>query len=410
MLNSKLLSILLINLALFAVNVVLFVDNSEEPEVKDAAEQIIQVNSEPIEKASVSKKPAQLTPVAPLPLVIEKKENAAEIAQRIREKQQNEHRLALLEAQLALLDEQNTNLKTKINSFSQELIAKDSHISALQKTNEELQLAQSSSLASDVELLKTTIESQPDLLETKSPESPVDKPADEMDEQQVVVGAQDGQSGIFSGSIEFGFSYEQDSSRTNSANGRLILNYEQPDLYKLMSNFKFELEEEDSEMSTEKYRWQLQGDKFLDPRNFVFARSDMERTQFSSYERKDIYTLGYGRIVFAEKKHEFNVEVGPGYRIAIPNVDEDAVSVNEFILRNRLYYKRVISEPLQVSLDSVWEVGKENSIYSGTFKVQSRIYRQLYLILESEYEYTQNVPEDTPHEELSTELKFLYAF
>lgn len=409
MLNSKLLFILVINLALLALNVVLFVDNSEEPDIKNGAEQVTQSVREATEKSSVSEDPAQLTPVAPLPLVIEKKANAEEIARRIQEKQQNEQKLALLEAQLALLDKQNTTLITKINSFSQELAAKNSHISVLQKKNEELQEAQTakaSSLASDVELLKTTIESQPDLLETEPA-----KPADAMEEDKpALVDNQGEQLGIFSGSIEFGFSYEQDSSVTRAANGRLILNYDRPDLYKLMSNFKFDLEEEDNEMATEQYRWQLQGDRYLDPSNFVFARSDMKRTQFSSYDQEDTYTVGYGRIVFAEKKHEFNVEIGPGYRIATPNVDEDAVSVDEFILRNRLYYKRVISESLQVSLDSVAEMGRENSVYSVTFKAQNRIYRQLYLVLESEYEYTQNVPEDTSHQELSTELKLLYAF
>jgi len=58
----------------------------------------------------------------------------------------------------------------------------------------------------------------------------------------------------------------------------------------------------------------------------------------------------------------------------------------------------------------VWEMGRENSIYSVNFKAQNKIYRELYLIFDFEYKYTQNVPVDTVNKDISTGLKLLYAF
>ena len=142
----------------------------------------------------------------------------------------------------------------------------------------------------------------------------------------------------------------------------------------------------------------------------LFARSDLSRSQFSSYEQEDVFTVGYGRIVLNTPKHKFNIEVGPGYRFAVPNVGEDSVSIDEFIVRTRLNYERIITDSLQVKADTVIEAGHSNSIYNVNFKAQNRIYQELYIVFDFEYKYTQNVPVDTVNKEVNSGLSLLYAF
>ncbi len=163
-------------------------------------------------------------------------------------------------------------------------------------------------------------------------------------------------------------------------------------------------------MTTERYRWQLQSDYNLDPNNLLFARSDISRSQFSSYEQEDIFTVGYGRIFLNTEKHKFNIEVGLGYRFAVPNTGKDAVSIDEFIVRARLNYERIVTDTLQVKLDTVLEAGHSNSVYTLSFKAQNRIYQELYLIFDFECKFTENVPVDTVNEEVTTGLSLLYAF
>lgn len=402
MLNSKLLFILVINLGLLALNFMLSVDNISE----------FVLNAQAAEITPVSERPQQTTSTAPLS--VEESTNSEEIAERPPEKQNNEQKLALLAAQLAALKEQNQKLAAQVKTLSGELATQNSNVRALQKENSELQLAQSKkppALASDADLLKTKIQSQPDLLPGDTPESGVVKPAAQIEEdKQLLAVAEKEPLADFSGAFEFGFSYAQDNNVIRSLNGRLIFDYEKDDTYKLNSNFKFGFKEKNHEMDTERYRWQLQGDYYLDPDNFVFARSDMQRSQFASYEKEDIYTLGYGRIVFAEKNHKFDIEIGPGYRMAVPNDGQDAVSVDEFIARTRFNYQRIISDSLQVKMGSVVEIGNQNSIYGVNFTAQNKIYRELYLIYDSEYKYTKNVPVDTLNEEVFTGLNLMYAF
>lgn len=394
MLNSKLFFILII-VAVVVVNFSLSADNAEQTVLKNQV----------ADNSLVAK---ELTGGAPAALVVEEKEDSKEAQLQALEKKKNAEKLALLEAQLAQLQEQNKTLAAQINGLDSELAAKKSYISLLQKNNRELKQAQAEqalALVSEADLLKTNIQSQPDLLKTKSSAAEVEQ-AGEVEE--VVLDNE--LAGDFSGGVEFGFLYAQDNQVTRALNGRLVLDYEMADLFRLNSNLKFELKEEDNAMATEKYRWQLQADYYLDPRNSIFARSDMQRSQFASYNKEDIYTLGYGRIVFALPKHKFNIEIGPGYRMAVPNVGKDAVSVDEFIVRGLVNYERIVSESLQLKMGAVMEVGRQNSIYGVTFKAQNKIYRELYLIFNSDYKYTENVPVDTLNKEVTSGLTLMYAF
>lgn len=319
----------------------------------------------------------------------------------INKAQQVTSQLALLKKQYALLQQQLILSDRQLAKREAVVAVQQQKIALLQKV-EKAPLA----LKSEVELVRSSIEHQPDLIKSRS-----------IKKEVVVVGL-DGKvlssnniaQQALTGSIEFGFLYEQDIQVTQSVKGRLILDYEQIDKYNINSDLDFEFENEDGDMSTNKYRWQLQSDYNIDPINLVYVRSDINRSQFSSYEKEDVFTLGYGRIFFNTSKHKFNIEAGPGYRSATPNVGEDEVSIDEFIIRTRLNYERVISESLQVKMDAVLEIGHNNSVYSTAFKAQNRIYQELYLTFHFEYKFTQNVPIDTENKEVSSGLSLLYAF
>jgi putative salt-induced outer membrane protein YdiY len=287
------------------------------------------------------------------------------------------------------------------------------HETSLQLAREKMRL-----LTSESEQVKETINKLPDMMRLKvnpapqalvEKEAPVEEKPDEEKESKP-------ESGFFlekvSGAVEFGFKYEQDNAKTKHVEGSLTLDYDEPDKFNINSKFDFEFEDEDNEANTEKYRWQLQGDYHLDPYNLLFVRSDIARSEYASYSKEDVYTLGYGRIVFNANKHKLNFEAGPGYRFTSPNLeeDEDGISIDEFIVRTRINYQRIFSENLQFKIDTSFEIGAENSIYETKLKAQNRIYRSLFLVFDLGYKYTELVPEDMANDEMRTGMKLLYAF
>ena len=453
MLSPSLLYLSIANIVILSVSVWLFVDNREDEvtkteqieELADQSKQIKESNNNEKEEAEVTlliDSNDSVTDEIAKEQVSASEKEAAIIKQKndllAKQKKQTEL-LAALIAENKHLEDETSSLQNQVNikdTYLNESLQREKRLKELlsQEVLEKKRLQYAASLDSPIDNIKESIEERPDLLKNtsvnKSVTSPEHKegaigsesyvsidpePAIEIEliETDVVSSQEEEETYFidnFTGAVEFGFNYEQDNQVTTNVDGRFILDYNVVDQYNVNSDLDFEFEKEDGERNTEKYRWQLQWTHNLDPKNVIVTRSDIQRSQYASYDKEDTYSIGYGRIFFNENNHKFNAEIGPGYRFAVPNIGEDAVAVNEFILRTLLNYERIVSENLQLSTEAVLETGKENSVYTVELAAQNRIYKELYLVFKFNYKYNQNVPVDNVHSETSTGMSFLYAF
>ena len=442
--NSPLFYILLINLAVFSANAWYFMAPEEkiaEENVQPSDKEIS--NEKSINKSAEDEEPVtiddillNLTAAETLAIIkyqteakqkIEKLQKQLEIElKKSNQKQQNQK---LLDTKLASLSEYNQQLEDKVSSLDNQVNIQESHLAESLKRGKQLNdalqkelLKHASLLSKPIDQIKTSIDQKPDLLKTKKTAQGEDAISDAefidvaiqtnniktdiVDSNEEVTPAVNN----LTGAVEFGFDYEKNNDLKKTAEGRLILDYNVVDQYNINSDIKFEFEDEEDDETENDWRWQLQGNYNLDPVNSIFVRSDIQRSQSDSYEKEDTYTTGYGHIFFNENNHKFNTEIGPGYKLAEPNDGEDVVSYNEFIVRTKLNYERIVTESLQVTLGTVFEFGHKNSVYEAEFKAQNRIYQQLYLIFDINYKYNQNVSEETEKDELSTGLNLQYAF
>jgi putative salt-induced outer membrane protein YdiY len=420
-LNPKLLFLLAINLAVLALSFARFAGGFETPALPKEVIPVEQPdnNSEALEQRAVSEPPQKQSTDKELLLLQAELKKAL---QRLKSQK-------IQEIKLASLAEENQRLADKVSTLDNQVNIQESHLAESlkreNKLNEALQkelLKHASLISSPIDQIKTSIDQKSNLLKTKKTAESKDAISDAefidvaIQTNNIQTDIVDGNEEAiskeqrFSGAVEFGFNYEQDDELTKSAEGRLILDYNVVDQYNINSDIKFEFEDEEDDETENDWRWQLQGNYNLDPVNLVFLRSDIQRSQSDSYAKEDTYTTGYGHIFFNENNHKFNTEFGPGYKIAEPNDGEDEVSYNEFIVRTKLNYERIVTKNLQVTLASVFEFGHKNSINEVEFKAQNRIYQELYLIFDINYKYTQNVPDDSENDELSTGFNLQYAF
>lgn len=361
-----------------------------------------------------------------------KKQIDALKAQLEAEKVKNQQALAAQQTQqnkLNYLQSENERLFDQVSTLDNQVNIQESYLAESlkreQRLNETLQkqlLQKASITSSPIDNIKSSIDQQPDLLKTKKDGSGKEAISDAefidvaVQTNNIKTDVVDGNEPVneeekrFSGAVEFGFNYDQDIDVTKSADGRLILDYNVTDNYNINNDIQFEFEDEEDEDTDNDWRWQLQGNYSLDPVNSLFLRSDIQRSQSASYEKEDTFTVGHGHVFFNENNHKFNTEFGPGYKVAEPNDGEDEVSYNEFIVRTKLNYERIVTENLQVTLEGTFELGHKNSVYESEFKIQNRIYQELYLIFDINYKYNQNVPDDTENDELSTGFNLQYAF
>lgn len=309
------------------------------------------------------------------------------------------------------LQKQNSQLQDDNETTKQQLETKDAELVSLTKKHQtELAIANKPRKPnSDIELMKAQIDTQPDLITTKIKKKPKEQSEEVKEESRSPV-KEPSNWDNFSGLTEFGYNFEKDNKTTRGLEGRLMLDYTKHEAYKINSDFEFEFEDEDDVETTNKSRWQLQSDYNLTPISTVFARADLNTSRYSSYNKEHIYSVGYGRILIDNKSHHLLAEAGPGYRSAEPNSGKNAVTVHEPIGRLRFQYSFIATKNLELKFDSVTEIGNENNIYTSILQAQNKIYRELYLVFEFEYKYTENVPVDTVNEEYTSGLKLLYAF
>ncbi|MDN2664346.1 DUF481 domain-containing protein [Psychromonas sp. 14N.309.X.WAT.B.A12] len=436
--NSLPIYILIASLMAVSADAWFSLDSEQEDDTEPNTEELVEKQPVSAEPEVVVLQQTPLPPSEPESLLLTaaqaqaKKEIDALKAQLQAEKLKNQQALEAQQIQqnkLSYLQSENERLFDKISTLDNQVNIQESHLAESlkreQRLNDQLQkqlLQKASITSSPIDNIKTSIDQQPDLLKTKKMANGKDAISDAeyidvaIQTNKIKTDVVDGnepeteEEKRFSGAVEFGFNYEQENDVTKSAEGRLILDYNVTDDYNINNDIQFEFEDEEDEDTDNDWRWQLQGNYSLDPVNSLFLRSDIQRSQSASYQKEDTFTVGHGHVFFNENNHKFNTEIGPGYKQAEPNDGEDAVSYNEFIVRTKLNYERIVTENLQVTLEGTFELGHKNSVYESEFKVQNRIYQELYLIFDINYKYNQNVPDDTENDELSTGFNLQYAF
>ena len=309
------------------------------------------------------------------------------------------------------LAHKNSQLAQQNKIAMQQLTDKDADIASINKAHQQELALQPQKKNTDVEDMKSRIETQPDLITSKTKKEP------KLEEVNISNGGESSSKDKkpslwdnFSGLTEFGFSYEKDNKTKQGLEGRLMLDYTKKEKYRLNSDFEFEFEDEDDVETKNKSRWQFQADYNLDPISTVFGRADLNNSRHSSYNKEYTFAIGYGHTLIDNKSHFLLAEIGPAYRSAKPNSGKTVVTVNEALVRLRVQYNYIFTDNLEFKFDSTTEIGNENNIYTSIIQAQNKIYRELYLVFEFEYKYTENVPDDTVNDEYTSGLKLLYAF
>lgn len=372
---------------------------------------IVKKDIQVVEKVVVVSKPEKNMPPSFIDTQYIIDENEAELF-----KQKNEYQLLLQKSlaqtqQLEALLAKNSRLQEQLDNRDRFIEEQEENLASIQIENQQLQESlveaqqtqkAKKALVSNNQQVKDSIDRKPDLV--KNVNKPVSSESQEtkLPEEELY--------DPFSGSVEFGFSYDQDNNTERAIEGTLVLDYEVPEQYKLHNDLYIEFEDEDGKTQTSKQRWQLQGDYNLAPQDFIYVRTDLQRSRFASYEQEDVYAVGYGRIVINTKTHILTLEAGPGYKTAKPNEGEDEITIDEAIIRAYFSYSFVFSDALQLTSQGAVETGKSNTTYNAIVKAQNRIYQQLYLVFDVDYKYTTTVPDDSVNREVSSGVNLLYAF
>ncbi len=134
---------------------------------------------------------------------------------------------------------------------------------------------------------------------------------------------------------------------------------------------------ESGQTTTEAYGWGLRSELSLSEFNFLFGRLRWRKDRFSSFEKQFSQTVGYGRRLLNNDRHNLDADVGFGAR---QSELADGSTENEFILRAGLNYRWAISDNAEFRETVTIEAGDQNTYLESITALSATLVGDLALV------------------------------
>lgn len=166
---------------------------------------------------------------------------------------------------------------------------------------------------------------------------------------------------------------------------------------------------EDGFKDNERYTVEIQSDRKLSKKSWLFGAFRWDADKFGSYDPQVTLTAGYGRQLMKSEKHELKGEIGAGYRKLTETVSRD--SNREAIMR--------------FLLDDAWQVFKTTKwtnrllVESGSSNTFSQFNTGLAVSMTERFAVklgfearnnTKIPPDDSEHTDTITSVNLVYNF
>jgi len=168
---------------------------------------------------------------------------------------------------------------------------------------------------------------------------------------------------------------------------------------------------ENGDKDNERYTMEVQSDRKLSERNWLFGAFRWDADKFGSYDPQMSLTAGYGHQLMKSENHELKGEIGAGYRKLEERVSGDSSS--EFIGRF------LLDDSWQVFTTTLWtnrllvEAGSSNTFTQFNTGLAVAMNSKFAVKLGYEYRHNTDVPvdiADSKKTDTITSVNLVYNF
>ena len=207
------------------------------------------------------------------------------------------------------------------------------------------------------------------------------------------------------GGAELGFVSTDGNSNTKTINAKLDI---KKSWDSWADNFKLDAmnSKQDGVRSAEKYSAYNKLQYGYNEHDYAFWDADYQKDRFSGFEYQAGTTFGYGRKLLKNDNYDWDVEIGPGYRISeLENGDkqEDAV------VKVATHYEWKISESAKFNQLLSHEEGEDNSITLSESGLTTKINGKLAMKVSYKVKYQDKVPVGFERTDTETAVTLVYT-
>jgi len=164
---------------------------------------------------------------------------------------------------------------------------------------------------------------------------------------------------------------------------------------------------EDESTTAEAYEAGWKSERNLSETNYLFGQLNWRKDRFSGYDTQFSQTVGYGRRLIDQEKHQLNAEIGAGAR---QSDLVDGTEESEIILRGGLDYTWKLSETAAFAQILTVESGSENTYTESVTRLSAALVGNLALVASYTIKNNSDVPPLTEKTDRFTAVSLEYTF
>ncbi len=207
------------------------------------------------------------------------------------------------------------------------------------------------------------------------------------------------------GGAELGFVSTAGNSKTKTVNARLDI---KKSWRQWADNYKIDAlnSKQDGIRSAEKYTTSNKLQYNINDTDYAFWEVDYEKDRFSGFEYQAGSSFGYGRVLLRNDRHDWDVEVGPGYRISEV---ESGDKQEDAVLKLATHYEWKISSSAKFNQLLSHEEGEDNSISRSESALTTKINGVLAMKVSYKMKYVDVVPVGFERTDTETAVTLVYT-
>lgn len=184
--------------------------------------------------------------------------------------------------------------------------------------------------------------------------------------------------GGWGGSVQAGGVVNRGNSDNTNLNGKVTAHYHK-NQWHLNSSLEGELNSSDENTTAENVTFNTEGRYAFTSRDYLFAKGSIVYDKFATFDRVFQEAIGYGRVLYRDKKTLLTIESGPGGRHS--RLLGTRTYQNEFILNVDGTFKRQLTENTHFIQTAAIDIGKKNTRTKSVSALKTKMSKNLALQL-----------------------------
>jgi len=210
-----------------------------------------------------------------------------------------------------------------------------------------------------------------------------------------------------SGRVGFSYAESRGNTDTVAIAGDSTMQYVTDGPWLYDAKLLFVAREEGDVSTEERYEARLTANRYWTEDNYLYGRLDWRKDNFGGVREEWVPSVGYGRVILRNERHDLRGEVGAGYRFADLS---DGSSEEGAVLSTGLRYKWQISESAEFFQNALVQWSDDNTYLESETGLRTAIIGNLNAKVSYIIKHNTDVPEGRRNSDFFTTVGLEYQF